>query len=165
MSQYHIRTMASEDWPEVRRIYQEGISTGDATFEVEAPSWERWNAGHRADCRLIAEELSQVLGWAALSPVSARRVYEGVCEVSIYIGATVRGRGLGRALMKSLISSSEQAGIWTLQAGIFPENIASLQLHKSSGFREVGRRERIGRLGDRWRDVMLLERRSAVAGV
>lgn len=157
--------MAEYDWPEVRRIYFEGISTGNATFEVEAPSWDRWDAGHSRDCRLIACGGDEVLGWAVLSPVSARRVYAGVTEVSVYVGESARGDGVGRALMEALIEASEKAGIWTLQAGIFPENVASIELHKSVGFREIGRRERVGKMGDRWRDVVLMERRSKIVGV
>ena len=156
--------MVSEDWPQVLEIYREGISTGNATFETDPPTWEKWSSDHLPDCRLIARD-SQVLGWAALSPVSSRRVYAGVTEVSIYVGSAARGQGVGRALLLALIRSAEAAGIWTLQAGIFPENVASIHLHKSSGFREVGRRERIGKMGGRWRDVMLLERRSKVAGI
>jgi L-amino acid N-acyltransferase YncA len=162
---FEIRAMVGKDWPQVLQIYREGISTGNATFETDAPSWEMWNSGHLPDCRLMALENSQVLGWAALSPVSSRRVYAGVAEVSVYVGSAARGKGVGRALLLALISSAEAAGIWTLQAGIFPENAASIHLHNSLGFREVGRRERIGKMGGRWRDVMLLERRSQVAGI
>lgn len=165
MPDFQIRPMAEYDWPEVRRIYLEGISTGNATFEVEAPSWDRWDAGHSRDCRLIACSGDEVLGWAVLSPVSARRVYAGVTEVSVYVGESARGDGVGRALMEALIEASEKAGIWTLQAGIFPENVASIELHKSVGFREIGRRERVGKMGDRWRDVVLMERRSKIVGV
>ena len=170
MPKVAIHPMTPEDWPEVRRIYIEGISTGNATFETEAPSWEKWNTGHIADCRLVAHDGegrddAQLLGWAALSPISSRGVYRGVTEVSVYVAGSARGKGVGKALLRALIESSEQCGIWTLQAGIFPENNASISLHKSLGFREVGRRERIGKMGDRWRNVTLLERRSAVAGV
>lgn len=165
MSAFQIRLMAKDDWPEVRRIYLEGILTGNATFEVEAPSWDRWDAGHLPNCRFIAANGANVLGWAVLSPVSARRVYAGVTEVSVYVGESARGNGVGRALMTALIDASERAGIWTLQAGIFPENVASVALHKSCGFREIGRRERVGKMGDRWRDVVLMERRSRVVGV
>lgn len=157
--------MSGEDWPQVRQIYLEGISSGNATFETEAPSWEKWDSGHLQDCRLVARDHSRVLGWVALSPVSSRSVYAGVMEVSVYVGNAARGEGVGRALLSALVSCAEAAGIWTLQAGIFPENVASIQLHTSLGFREVGRRERIGKLVDRWRDVTLLERRSKVAGI
>jgi L-amino acid N-acyltransferase YncA len=162
---FAIRPLGRDDWPRVREIYLEGILTGHATFESQAPSWERWDSGHLRDCRFLAHDDAEVLGWAALSPVSSRPVYAGVTEVSVYVGNTARGKGVGRALLSSLIHSSEAAGIWTLQAGIFPENAASLHLHKSLGFREVGRRERVGKMGERWRDVMLLERRSRVVGI
>lgn len=152
------------DWPEVRRIYAEGIATGNATFETDAPEWEAWDRGHRQDCRLVARDAGGLLGWAALSPISGRCVYGGVAEVSVYVAAAARGRGVGRALLAALILESERQGIWTLQAGIFPENESSLRLHRGLGFRDVGRRERIGRMDGVWRDVMLLERRSAVAG-
>jgi len=157
--------MLPDDWAEVRRIYLEGIATGNGTFETEAPSWEKWDSGHLRDCRLVAHGGSAVLGWAALSAVSSRRVYAGVAEVSVYVGENARGNGIGRKLLAALIEASERSGIWTLQAGIFPENVASIALHKSLGFREVGRRERIGKMGEGWRDVTLIERRSRVAGV
>lgn len=158
--------MRDEDWPEVRRIFIEGIATGNATFELEAPSWSAWDAGHRRDCRLVVRGAgSGLLGWAALSPVSGRCVYGGVAEVSVYVGTAARSAGVGQRLLQALILESERQGIWTLQAGIFPENEASVRLHERFGFRQVGRRERIGRLGDAWRDVLLLERRSAVTGV
>jgi len=156
--------MRDEDWPEVRRIYDEGIATGNATFETEPPSWSVWDAKHRPDCRLVTRDGATLLGWAALSPVSSRCVYGGVAEVSVYVGAAARGAGVGRALLAALISESERQGVWTLQAGIFPENEASVRLHVALGFREVGRRVRIGKMGDRWRDVLLLERRSAITG-
>lgn len=157
--------MLPQDWPQVRKIYLEGIAAGNATFETDAPSWEKWDNSHLQDCRRVASSRGEVLGWAALSPVSSRRVYAGVTEVSVYVASAAQGQGVGRALLSSLIQSAEAAGIWTLQAGIFPENLASLRLHKSLGFREVGQREKIGKMGDRWRDVMLLERRSKVSGV
>ena len=152
-------------WPEVRAVYKEGLATGDATFETEAPEWERWDASHLGVCRLVALTGGRVAGWAALSPVSARKVYAGVAEVSVYVGAEFRGRGVGRALLEALVRESESEGLWTLQAGIFPENVASVVLHKACGFREVGRRERVGRLRGRWRDTVLLERRSRTVGV
>jgi phosphinothricin acetyltransferase len=161
---YKIEFVQAADWPTVRKIYGEGIATGNATFETELPDWEKWNNAHRQDCRLIAREGEEVLGWAALSPVSARRVYAGVAEVSVYVSAAARGSGVGKALLKALIEESERQGIWTLQAGIFPENAASIALHKSCGFRRVGVRLRIGKLGEIWRDVTLLERRSASVG-
>lgn len=156
--------MRDDDWAEVRRVYAEGIATRQATFETEPPAWEAWDRGHRKDCRFVARESGRLLGWAALSPVSGRCVYAGVAEVSVYVSADARGRGVGRTLLAALIQASEQQGIWTLQAGIFPENEASLRLHRALGFREVGRRERIGRLDGAWRDVLFLERRSAIAG-
>jgi L-amino acid N-acyltransferase YncA len=161
---YNIAPMTPADWERVRGIYLEGIATGDATFETEAPSWERWDASHLAAPRLVAREEAAVLGWAALSPVSGRCVYGGVAEVSVYVAAAARGRGIGRALMEALVAESERAGIWTLQAGVFPENTGSLALLGAVGFRQVGRRERLGKMGDRWRDVLLLERRSRVVG-
>lgn len=160
-----IRVMQVGDWPAVREIYSEGIATGNATFETEPPEWTRWDAGHRPDCRLVAEAGEQVVGWAALSPVSARRVYSGVAEVSVYIAATIRGRGVGKALLEALVQQSEHSGIWTLQAGILPENLSSIALHKSCGFREVGVRHKIGQRNGVWRDVLLLERRSSLVGV
>jgi phosphinothricin acetyltransferase len=161
-----VEKLLPEHWPGVSAVYEEGLATGDATFETEAPGWERWNASHLRACRLVAlAEGNRVAGWAALSPVSARSVYAGVAEVSVYVGAEFRGRGVGRALLSTLVRESEAEGIWTLQAGIFPENVASVELHKACGFREVGRRERVGKLKGRWRDTVLLERRSRTAGV
>ena len=151
--------MAASDWEAVRAIYAEGIATGNATFETETPSWNTWDSNHLSAPRLVAVE-NRILGWAALSPVSRRAIYAGVVEVSVYIAAMARGRGVGRALMHALVPATEAAGIWTLQAGIFPENRASLALFRACGFRDVGRRERIGCLGGVWRDVVLLERRS-----
>ena len=159
-----LRALAPGDWPAVRAIYEEGIATGNATFETAAPDWEAWDKGHLAAGRLVALEAGadpeRVLGWAALSPVSGRCVYAGVAEVSVYVAAAARGRGVGKRLLAALVRASEEAGLWTLQAGIFPENEASVALHRAAGFRVVGHRERIGRMGTRWRDVLLLERRS-----
>ncbi|HST51009.1 MAG TPA: GNAT family N-acetyltransferase [Pyrinomonadaceae bacterium] len=160
-----IERMEREHWERVRSIYLEGIATGDATFETVAPEWERWDASHMAFCRLVALEDKIIAGFAALGPVSSREIYAGVAEVSVYVGAGFRGKGVGRALLEALVGESEAAGIWTLQAGIFPENAASVALHRACGFREVGRRERVGKLGVRWRDTVLLERRSRVVGV
>jgi L-amino acid N-acyltransferase YncA len=160
-----ITTMCPEDWPAVRAIYAEGVATGNATFETAVPEWSQWDAAHHKYCRLIARDEETIFGWAALSPVSRRQVYAGVAEVSIYIAEKARGKGIGRALLESLIKDSEKQGIWTLQAGIFPENKASIALHKSSGFREVGLRHRLGQLAGVWRDVLLLERRSSCAGM
>ena len=162
---YTIEAMTAEDWEQVRAIYLEGIATGNATFEQEAPSWEQWDAGHLPEGRLVARTPAAILGWAALSRVSGRCVYAGVAEVSIYIGLTGRGQGIGSALLGRLIQESEQHGLWTLQVGIFPENSASLALHKRQGFREIGRRERIGKMQNVWRDVLLLERRSSIVGI
>ncbi len=159
-----IRTMAADDWGRVRAIYAAGIATGQATFETEIPSWAVWDARHRQDCRLVAVAEGVVAGWAALLPVSPRTVYAGVAEVSIYVDPQAQGRGIGGVLLEALIAAAEAAGIWTLQAGIFPENTGSIALHERLGFRRVGRRERLGRLGDCWRDVTLLERRSDVVG-
>jgi phosphinothricin acetyltransferase len=163
---FMVERMHAGHWRGVRAVYLEGLSTGDASFETGAPTWGRWDASHLRECRLVALEGESVAGWAALSPVSAREVYKGVAEVSVYVGCSFRGRGLGRALLAALVEESEGAGVWTLQAGVFPENAASVALHLSCGFREVGRRERIGRAADgRWRDTLLLERRSRTVGV
>jgi phosphinothricin acetyltransferase len=155
-----VEEMLPTHWDAVRAIYQEGIATGQATFETGAPPWEEWDGRHLPHSRLIAKDADTILGWAALSPVSKRQVYSGVAEVSVYVGAEARGKGVGRALLESLIQISEQNGIWTLQAGIFPENEASIGLHLKCGFRLVGKRVRIGRLGGEWRDTVLLEKRS-----
>jgi L-amino acid N-acyltransferase YncA len=156
--------MKAEDWSAVRSIYQEGIATGNATFETDAPEWQEWDKTHLGDCRFVARRERQVVGWGALSPVSSRCVYAGVAEVSIYVTASARGEGIGKTLLRTLIEASERQGIWTLQAGVFPENEASIALHKAYGFREVGYRERIGQMNGTWRDVILFERRSEVAG-
>jgi L-amino acid N-acyltransferase YncA len=161
---FTIATMQPADWPAVDRIYLEGIADGNATFETESPGWENWNAAHHQHSRLVAKDNGQVVAWAALSPVSRRRVYRGVAEVSIYVAESARGRGIGKSLLTELVRHSEQNDIWTLQAGIFPENVASIAVHKSCGFREVGVRERIGQLGGRWRSTVLLERRSPIVG-
>jgi phosphinothricin acetyltransferase len=155
-----IRPLEPSDWPAVARIYDEGIRTGDATFETEVPSWEAWDEAHLADQRLVAELDGQVVGWAALLSVSRRPVYRGVVEESVYVAEEARGRGVGRLLLDALIASSERAGIWTIQAVIFPENMATLALHQRCGFRVVGRRERIGQHHGVWRDTLILERRS-----
>jgi L-amino acid N-acyltransferase YncA len=164
MIDYLIDNMRESDWEQVRSIFLEGIATGDATFETDAPPWGKWDASHLPYCRLVARSGDAVMGWAALSPVSSRCVYGGVAEVSVYIGKKYRGLGLGRDLLTALIADSEENGLWTLQAGVFPENKSSIDLHKRCGFREVGRRERIGRMDGRWRDTVLLERRSATVG-
>ena len=156
-----IRELRPDDWPAVRAIYEAGIRGGDATFETETPTWERWEAGH-PELRLVAERAGAVVGWAALSPASSRHCYRGVGEVSVYVAEAARGGGVGRALLEQLVERSEDAGFWALEAGIFPENAASLRLHRGRGFRDVGVRERLGESGGVWRDVLLLERRSRV---
>ena len=156
--------MTPEDWPLVRDIYEEGLQTGDATFETVCPDWEEWNSRHHEFCRLVLRPGGTIAGWAALSPVSSRAVYAGVAEVSIYVAAAHRGQGAGRVLMAALVLASEAARIWTLQASIFPENGVSIALHKQHGFRLVGKRERIGCLQGRWRDTVLMERRSTSIG-
>jgi L-amino acid N-acyltransferase YncA len=162
--EFTIDAMRASDWEAVRAIYLEGIATGNATFETDAPGWQDWNSAHHPFCRLVARNDNSILAWAALSPVSGRSVYAGVAEVSVYVAAAARGNGIGRALLMKLIQESEQNGIWTLQAAILPENTQSLALHKGCGFREVGRRERIGKLCGVWRDVILLELRSRRIG-
>lgn len=152
--------MADEDWPAVREIYAEGIATGDATFETEPPTLERFRATHVPALSLVAERDGRIVGWTAAGRVSDRCAYVGVAEHSVYVAATDRGTGVGRALLEALIEASEQQGIWTLQSGIFPENTASLALHKALGFRVVGVRERLGKHNDVWRDVVLVERHS-----
>lgn len=157
-----VRRLTPADWPRVREIYLEGIATGDATFETDAPPWDAWDAAHTADHRFVAEADGVVVGWVACSPTSDRCVYAGVLELSVYVAAAARGRGVGSALLRALVASTEAAGVWTLQTGIFPENTASVALHTRHGFRVVGRRERLGRMAGAWRDVLLLERRSPV---
>jgi L-amino acid N-acyltransferase YncA len=162
---FTIDKMAREDWEAVQTIYAQGLATGNATFETEIPPFEVWDQSHLQACRLVVRSESDIIGWAALSQVSRRNVYRGVAEVSIYIASSARGLGVGKTLLRALIVESEGAGIWTLQAGIFPENVASIALHRACGFRELGRRERIGQMNSIWRDVVLLERRSEVVGV
>lgn len=159
---FKIEKMLDSDWDQVKWIYLDGIATGNATFETDAPSWESWDESHSKTCRLVAKGENEVLGWAALSPVSERCVYAGVADISIYISQTSKGQGIGTALLRSIIVLSEKEGFWTLQAGIFPENTPSLKLHKKAGFREVGIRERIGKMKGVWRDVIFLERRSKI---
>ncbi len=158
--------LVPDDWPEIKRIYEEGIATGRATFEAGAGEWRTWDQGHLASCRLgVRSGAGRLTGWAALSPVSGRCVYGGVAEVSVYVSADARGGGIGRLLLDRLIADSEKGGIWTLQAGILEGNESSLALFRACGFRDVGIRERIGRLAGRWRSVHLLERRSGAVGV
>jgi L-amino acid N-acyltransferase YncA len=165
MNPLMIEPMTGDAWEDVRRIYVSGIATKNATFETQAPEWDVWDNAHRKDCRLIARIDGRITGWAALSNVSNRCVYAGVAELSIYVDEAFRGRGVGDALMKALISESELQSIWTLQAGILIENEGSIRLHLKHGFRKVGVRERLGRMDGRWRDVALFERRSTVIGI
>jgi len=165
MAAFQIRKMTPADWPEVHRIYSEGISTGYATFELSAPSQTDWDNAHIPGCRFVAESSDGLLGWVALSPVSGRCVYGGVAEVSVYVSEQARGRGVGKALMEMLISSSELEGYWTLQAGIFPENTPSIRLHEKVGFRLIGRREKIGKRNGVWYDNVIYERRSKKVGL
>jgi phosphinothricin acetyltransferase len=159
-----IQPLDPQDWETVRAIYLAGIATGDATFETAAPTWDEWDRAHLPGPRLVAVDAYAVVGWAALSSVSARAVYAGVAEVSVYVATSRSGQGIGRALLETLVRESEQNGIWTLQASVFPENSASISLHKSCGFREVGTRERVGKMKGVWRDTILLERRSKTVG-
>ena len=160
-----IEPVQAEDWPVVQVIYREGIATGNATFETRVPTWEAWDKSHIVNFRFVARIDGQIVGWAALSPVSSRTVYSGVAEVSVYVSEAVRGQGAGTALLSALINESEREGFWTLQAGIFPENAASISMHLGCGFRQVGYRERLGQMNGVWRDVLLLERRSKVVGI
>lgn len=164
MTDTTFRPLTAADWPQVREIYEEGIATGDATFETEAPSWEEWDTKHIPTCRIVAEKGGGVLGWAALWPASDRCVYGGVAEVSVYVGAQVQGSGVGTRLLEALVRESESAGYWTLQAGIFPENQASVRIHEKCGFRVLGTRERLGKMHGTWRNVLLMERRSQKVG-
>jgi L-amino acid N-acyltransferase YncA len=157
-----IRPMTPEDWPTVEAIYADGITTGEATFETAPPSWEEFDAGRLRDHRVVAVEAGEVVGWAALSPMSARACYAGVVEHSVYVAESARDRGVGLALMEALVAGADAAGLWTIQTSIFPENTASVALHERAGFRVVGRRERIAKLNGVWRDTLLLERRSPV---
>jgi len=159
-----IRLLNADDYPSVKEIYELGIATGNATFQTEAPSWETWDKDHLKTCRLVAID-ENVIGWAALTPVSGRCVYAGVAEVSVYVHPNARGKGVGKKLLEALIRESEKENIWTLQAGIFPENKTSLHIHKQCGFREIGYREKIGMTKDIWRDTILLERRSKTVGL
>lgn len=160
-----ILSMLPKHWEAVKKIYEEGIATGNATFQPAAPSWEEWDASHAAKPRLVAVEADTVLGWAALTPVSGRCVYAGVGEVSVYVSAAARGKGVGKQLLQALIEASENENYWTLQAGIFPENTASLAIHQSCGFRIIGTSEKIGKMNGVWRDTVLLEKRSTRTGI
>ena len=160
-----IINLLQKHWPEVRQIYEQGIATGVATFETETPEWDDWNKSHLKVCRFVAIMEKKVVGWAALSPVSSRCVYDGVGEISIYIHQDYRGKQIGKALLSRLIGSSEEKGLWTLQAGIMPENTSSIRLHESLGFRQVGYREKIGKFQGEWKDNILMERRSQAVGL
>ena len=159
-----IETMLPQHWQPVKKIYEEGIATGNATFQTTAPEWEEWDAAHVKNSRLVAVENNEVLGWAALTAVSGRCVYAGVGEISVYVAAAVRGKGIGKKLLQALIAASEKNNFWTLQAGIFPENEASVKIHEDCGFRIIGKREKIGQMKGLWRDTLLLERRSTIVG-
>lgn len=158
------RNMKKEDWNSVAGIYKQGIETGNATFQKDIPTWDNWNCGHLITCRIVADVDNIIVGWAALTPVSGRWVYAGVAEVSVYVSNQYKGEKIGTRLLEKLISESEKEGFWTLQAGIFPENIASLRIHENLGFRKVGFREKIGKMDGIWRDTILLERRSKIIG-
>lgn len=161
-----IGKMTKNDWPQVAQIYAEGIATGFATFESVVPEFNSWDAAHIKECRWVAKENDQLLGWAALSAVSGRCVYGGVGEVSVYVSKNARGKGVGKALMQRLIADSEEEGYWTLQSGIFPENKGSIKLHENVGFRYIGKRERVGKtIKGEWKDNLLFERRSKIVGI
>ncbi|HEV8513794.1 MAG TPA: GNAT family N-acetyltransferase [Cyclobacteriaceae bacterium] len=160
-----IVNLSSEHYSAVRKIYESGIATGNATFQTEAPEWNEWDSSHLKNGRIVAVENSEVIGCAALTPVSGRCVYAGVAEVSVYVSASHRGKGIGTLLLDHLISESERNNLWTLQAGIFPENVSSLKIHEKAGFRKIGLREKIGKMKGVWRDTVLLERRSKIVGV
>jgi L-amino acid N-acyltransferase YncA len=176
-----IEKMLPEHWAEVAQIYAEGIETGNATFQKEVPNWTTWDGDHLPYGRLIARKMgkssvytdlsrdnregSSILGWAALTAVSGRCVYAGVAELSVYVAAVARGKGVGKILMKNLIQEAETNGLWTLQAGIFPENLGSVELHLKTGFRQIGYREKVGQMDGIWRDTLLFERRSSVVGI
>lgn len=156
----NIIPLLPDHWEAVKKIYEEGIATGNATFQTTAPTWEEWDTAHVAKPRLVAVDNNKVLGWAAITPVSGRCVYAGVGEVSVYVGIHARGKGVGKQLLLALIEESERENFWTLQAGVFPENLASLAIHQASGFRIIGTREKIGKMNGVWRDTVLLEKRS-----
>lgn len=163
--QLNLHHLEERDWPVVADIYKQGFETGNATFQQEVPTWKDWDRGHLSICRMVAESNNEIVGWAALSAVSSRCAYGGVAEVSVYVSNQHGGKGIGSILLNALIEESELKGIWTLQAGIFPENLASIHLHKKGGFREVGYREKIGKMNGVWRDTILFERRSHKVGL
>lgn len=158
------RELKETDWKQVSKIYQEGLDTGNATFELNVPAWDEWDKGHIKECRIVAEIDNKVIGWSALSPISSRCVYGGVAEVSVYVSSKFTGQKIGTQLLEKLISASENNGIWTLQAGIFTENKGSIIIHERLGFRKVGYREKIGQMNGVWRDILLLEKRSKLVG-
>lgn len=160
-----IRELKARDWPSVKEIYQKGLDTGMASFETQAPSWEKWDAAHLDIGRILVQGPLEIMGWVALSPVSAREVYRGVAEVSIYIDPKYARKGLGYILFEKLIKESEKAGLWTLQSGIFRQNTASIKLHEKMGFRMIGYREKVAKRDGVWQDNMLMERRSKVVGL
>lgn len=157
--------MTADDWSSVAEIYKQGIDSGNATFQLEIPTWDDWDRDHIKSCRIIAENENEIVGWAALTEVSGRCVYAGVAEISVYVSDKHRRQKIGTKLLDKLISESENEKIWTLQAGIFTENIASLKIHEELGFRKIGHREKIGKMNGIWRDIILLERRSKVVGI
>ncbi|MFH1000603.1 MAG: N-acetyltransferase family protein [Bacteroidota bacterium] len=159
------RELKKDDWEVVSRIYKEGIESGNATFQTEIPPWESWDKEHLKNCRIVAVLHNHIVAWAALTSVSGRCVYAGVAEVSVYVSNEFRGRKIGEQILGKLIGESEKEEIWTLQAGIFPENLASIKIHKNQGFREIGYREKIGKMNGVWRDTVLLERRSKTVGL
>ncbi|MDP5060979.1 MAG: GNAT family N-acetyltransferase [Maribacter sp.] len=165
MNDITTRTMLATDWESVANIYKQGIDTGMATFETNVPTFEAWDKAHMSTCRFVAESTSEIMGWVALSPVSSRCVYGGVAEISVYISENSRGKGLGKLLLEHVISASEQEGIWTLQSGIFPTNYGSIKIHEATGFRKIGKRERVGKLHGKWVDNVLFERRSSIVGI
>ncbi len=160
-----IKSILENNYPAIAEIYLQGIATGHATFQTEAPEWDAWDKGHLSFCRLAAFEDEEILGWAALSPVSSRCVYGGVAEVSIYVASNARGKGIGKKLFAQLIKESEANGLWTLQSGIFPENIGSIKMHEDMGFRKIGYREKIGNMNGVWKDNVIMERRSKIVGL
>ena len=159
-----LRELRPEDWNTVAEIYRQGIETGNATFQTEVPTWDTWDSVHLKTCRIVANIEDEIIGWGALTPVSGRCVYAGVAEVSVYVATMYHGKKVGSMLLGELIGKSEKAGIWTLQSGIFPENFPSLKIHRNLGFRKVGVRKKIGKMNGKWRDTILLERRSKITG-
>lgn len=160
-----ISPLTQEHYPDVKKIYEQGLATGNSTFQTSAPDWSEWDQSHISNCRIVGIENDQVIGWAALTPVSGRCVYAGVAEVSVYVDEKFRGKGYGTTLLDALIRESEKNNLWTLQAGIFPENVSSIKIHEALGFRQVGYREKIGQLKGVWRNTVLLERRSNKVGI